>query len=183
LGVRQVRISDLSGKPIPDDSDMVILVVTQHPAMERGAKRLEALPGEVKALDKAGLQVVVCAIQLPGEDAPRRVVVERDVFDKLASDRPMAELLNDNEPTPKQQTAKTDYTSLEHAGRPHRGIVTAAEAQVVRDNLDEINLRLAQEGLRLIDPRDPEHQKKYGLVPTVNGEATDLATVHQLPER
>jgi hypothetical protein len=34
----------------------------------------------------------------------------------------------------------------------------------VRDHLDEVNERLAAEGLRLIDPANPDHASRYGLL-------------------
>jgi hypothetical protein len=57
----------------------------------------------------------------------------------------------------------TDYSSPEHAGKPHRGRVTEAEAAYVRDNFDEVNKRLSADGLRMLDPNDAKTKKRYGL--------------------
>jgi hypothetical protein len=37
---------------------------------------------------------------------------------------------------------------------------------LVRENLDAINERLAAEGIRAIDPANPEHAKLYGFETT-----------------
>jgi hypothetical protein len=58
---------------------------------------------------------------------------------------------------------RVDYTSIEHAGRPHRGRITDAEKQIVRNNLDEVNRRLRAAGLREINPEDETLQERYGL--------------------
>ena len=41
--------------------------------------------------------------------------------------------------------------------------ITDTEKQLVRDHLDEINERLADQGLRVISLSDPEHVERYGL--------------------
>lgn len=58
---------------------------------------------------------------------------------------------------------RIDYSSPEHAGKPHRGRVTEAEARYVREHFDEVNKRLSSEGLRLLDPADPKTKQRYGL--------------------
>jgi hypothetical protein len=46
-------------------------------------------------------------------------------------------------------------------GEPHRGRITQAEKDLVRDNLEQINKRLRQSGLREIDPADPTMRDRY----------------------
>ena len=58
---------------------------------------------------------------------------------------------------------RLDYATREHAGKPHKGKITDTEKQLVRDHLDEINERLAAQGLRAISLTDPEHVERYGL--------------------
>lgn len=58
---------------------------------------------------------------------------------------------------------KIDYGTLEHAGTPHRGRTTEAEAELVRNNLDEINERLKAGGHPEIDPNDEKAKKRYGF--------------------
>jgi hypothetical protein len=55
------------------------------------------------------------------------------------------------------------YASLEQAGQPHKGRVTDAEKQLVREHFGEINERLARQGLRTISLSDPEHVERYSL--------------------
>ncbi len=61
------------------------------------------------------------------------------------------------------EDGKIDYSSPEHAGNPHRGRVTEAEAAYVRDNFDEVNKRLAAEGKPMLDPADEKTKKRYSL--------------------
>lgn len=64
---------------------------------------------------------------------------------------------------PKRQRGKgTDWSSPENAGMPHRGRVTPAEADYVRANLDAVNKRREAAGKPLIDPNNPDDQKRYG---------------------
>src|SRR4051812_9807420 len=49
----------------------------------------------------------------------------------------------------RSRTQRVDYSLVEHAGRPHRGVTTGKET--VRANLDAVNERLAREGHRQID--------------------------------
>lgn len=58
---------------------------------------------------------------------------------------------------------KLDYTTLEHAGKPHRGKTTDVEKEIVRNNLPAINERLKREGIRVIDLNNAEHVARYGL--------------------
>jgi hypothetical protein len=58
---------------------------------------------------------------------------------------------------------KLDYSTLEHAGKPHRGKTTDAEKDTVRQNLAAINERLKADGMRTIDLADAEHVAWYGL--------------------
>ena len=64
-----------------------------------------------------------------------------------------------------------NYDTLEHAGEPHKGRITDAERELVRDHLDSINERLAAQGLRAIDPANSEHAARYGLAGLAAAEA------------
>jgi hypothetical protein len=64
---------------------------------------------------------------------------------------------------------RIDYTSSEHAGEPHRGRITDAEKEYVRNNLEEVNARLERDGYRTIDPNDPKMAERYGLSPAPTG--------------
>jgi hypothetical protein len=69
---------------------------------------------------------------------------------------------------------RLDYATLEHAGKPHKGKVTDTEKQLVRDHLDEINLRLADQGLRTISVADPDHVERYGLRQSARDRTAEL---------
>jgi hypothetical protein len=62
-----------------------------------------------------------------------------------------------------EKRERIDYSSPEYAGLPHRGQVTDAEKEYVRNNLEEVNTCRIQAGHDPIDPTDPQQVEKYGL--------------------
>jgi hypothetical protein len=174
VGQKTVQFSDLSGQLILDDDEPVRIVVCQHPDLPSGPVEMEALPGEAAAIEEAGTGVAVVDLYFAGDDQPRRVAMEAGAFDRLATDRPMAELLAVARPArraarsgagPAGANGRVNYATLEHAGKPHRGKPTDEEKRLVREHLDEINERLAAEGLRTISLADPDHVERYDLEP------------------
>jgi hypothetical protein len=170
VGQKTVRFSDLSGELITRDDTLARIVIHEHPELGDSPVEIEALADEAAAIEKAALRVAVVEIYLPGEDEPRRVTMEAAAFDELAADRPMSELLLTARPARVARRTKAaaaprsiNYDTLEHAGEPHKGRITEAERELVRDHLDAINDRLVTQGLRTIDPGDPEHVARYGL--------------------
>jgi hypothetical protein len=172
MGQKTVRFSDLSGELITHDDALARIVVHEHPELGDGPVEIEALADEAEALERAALRVAVVDLYLPDDVEPRRVVLEADAFDKLATDNPMEELLVTARPARRSPRSaangtvrgdRLDYTTLEHAGKPHKGKTTDAEKRLVRDHLDEINQRLAAQGLRTISLADPDHIERYGL--------------------
>jgi hypothetical protein len=172
MGQKTVRFSDLSGQLITHDEALARIVVHEHPALVDGPVEIEALAEEAECIEDAALRVAVIDLYLPDDLEPRRIVVAADTFDKLATDNPMEQLLIAARPVRRSPKAtvnggsrgdRLDYGTLEHAGKPHKGKVTDAEKQLVRDHLDQINTRLAGQGLRTISVDDPEHVDRYGL--------------------
>jgi hypothetical protein len=172
MGQKTVRFSDLSEQLITEDSALVRIVVHEHPELGSQAVEIEAHINEAQAITDAALEVAVVDLYVAGEAEPRRVTLDAAVFGKLATARPMDELLIAAPPArraPKPRAAATaggerpDYGTLEHAGKPHKGKTTDAEKQLVREHLAEINKRLAAQGLRTIDLADPGHVERYGL--------------------
>ena len=171
MGQKTVRFSDLSEQLITEDGALVRIVVHEHPELDGQPVEIEAHVDEARAITDAALEVAVVDLYPAGEAEPRRVIMDAGVFDKLATARPMSELLIAAPPArraPRPRAAATaaerpDYGTLEHAGKPHKGKTTDAEKQLVREHLAEINKRLAAEGLRTIDPADPGHIERYGL--------------------
>lgn len=169
MGRRTVHVSDFSGTVLQPGDHVVRVIVLEHPDLVTGPVQLEATPKEIDTIDDAALDVVV--VEIYDGDEPRRVTLTAGEFDELATDTPMAQVLKMAErvATPKKPAApKIDYATLEHAGKPHRGKITVEEATLVRDNLEQVNKRLADDGLRQIDPEDPEHAERYGFTAIVS---------------
>jgi len=172
MGQKTVRFSDLSGQLIMHDDALARIVVHEHPELGDGPVEIEALTDEAEAIEEAALRVAVVVLYLRDDLEPRRLVLEADVFDKLATDNPMSELLIAARPARRSSRApangtargdRLDYATLEHAGKPHKGKTTDTEKQLVRDHLAEINERLARQGFRTISLTDPDHIERYGL--------------------
>jgi hypothetical protein len=172
MGQKTVRFSDLSGQLIMHDDALARIVVHEHPELGDVPVEIEALTEEAETIEDAALRVAVIDLYLPDDIEPRRIVMEADAFDKLATQSSMAELLTAARPVRRSTKAaagggsrgdRLDYTTLEHAGKPHKGKITDTEKQLVHDHLDEINDRLAEQGLRTISLTDTEHIERYGL--------------------
>ena len=172
MGQKTVRFSDLSGQLIMHDDALARIVVHEHPELGDGPVEIEALTEEAEAMEEAALRVAVIDLYLPDDIEPRRIVMEADAFDKLATQNPMAELLTAARPVRRSTRApanggsrgdRLDFATREHAGKPHKGRITDTEKQLVRDHLDEINQRLGDQGLRAISLTDPDHVERYGL--------------------
>ena len=183
MGQKTVRFSDLSGQLITHDDALARIVVHEHPELVDGPVEIEALTEEAEAIEQAALRVAVIDLYLPDDLEPRRIVMEADAFDKLATENPMDQLLVAARPIrrgPRNSVSagsrgdRLDYGTLEHAGKPHKGKVTDTEKQLVRDHLDEINLRLVDQGLRTISVADPDHVERYGLRQSARDRTAEL---------
>ena len=172
MGQKTVRFSDLSGQLIMHDDALARIVVHEHPELGDGPVEIEALTDEAEAMEEAALRVAVLDLYFRDDIEPHRIVLEADVFDKLATENPMSELLITARParrsprTPTNGASRGDrlyYATLEHAGKPHKGKTTDTEKQLVRDHLAEINERLARQGIRTISLTDADHIERYGL--------------------
>jgi hypothetical protein len=149
-------------------------VIHEHP--QYGSPiTLEVLPDEIGGLPDTESYVSIEVIQ-PGDRSDEKAIISLDNFNKLAAD--MNTVLRNAVAAQAQPTAseaksrgrgtggrpgKVDYSSLEHAGEPHWGRFTEAEKQLVRDDLDKINKRLREGGIREIDPNDQTMRDRYGL--------------------
>jgi hypothetical protein len=172
VGQKTVRFSDLSGEIIPRDDAVTRIVVHEHPELGDGPVEIEVLPDEAKAIEKAALRVAVVDLHLPGDGEARRVTMDAEAFDNLASGQAMSEILVAARPARRNGKAngggaargeRVNYGSLAYAGQPHKGRVTDSEKQLVRDRLDEINVHLADQGIRTISLAEREHVQRYGL--------------------
>ena len=172
MGQKTVRFSDLSGQLIGDDDALARIVVQEHPELVDGPVELEALADEANLIEQAALRVVVVDLYLPDDCEPRRITMDADAFGELASQKPVSELLIGARPARRGSRAAAngtsrnggiDYATRQHAGQPHKGKTTDAEKLLVQEHFDEINKRLAAQGLRTLSLGDPEHVKRYGL--------------------
>jgi hypothetical protein len=184
MGERMVHFSDLSGQMIENPEEIIGVVVTEHPDLDQPV-RLEAMPHELEQLGKLSIAGVGLEVKGPGDEEPTRHLLTVTNFNKLATGRPMAEVLENAQPVvpPKQQrrsrgegaderrshNQRTDggplvnYNEPENAGLPHKGKIGEAEAMFVRDNLELVNERRTAAGHAAIDPSNPEHAKRYGF--------------------
>ena len=172
MGQKTVRFSDLSGAIIAQEDTLARIVIREHPELGDSPVEIDVLSEEALAIEKAALQVAVVDLYLPGEDEPHRVAMDAESFDKLATDKVMSELLITARPARRSSRAsaasparadRSSYASLEQAGQPHKGKVTDAEKRLVGDHFDEINNRLAGQGLRTISLADREQVERYSL--------------------
>ncbi len=172
MAQRMVRFSDLTNKIIEDD-DVVRIVVEQHPALGNGPVEIEAAQDEVDTIRKGALSVVSLKLYQGDGSEPEAVTMETEAFNNLAGGVDMTDIIRRAEPAypPRKQARpapaptveKLDYSTLEHAGKPHRGKTTEAEKETVRNNLAAINDRLKRDGIRTIDLDNAEHVTRYGL--------------------
>ncbi|MGH3886502.1 MAG: hypothetical protein ACRDSZ_08005 [Pseudonocardiaceae bacterium] len=173
MAQRMIRFSDLTNKMIEDDDTVVRIVVEQHPALWNGPVEIEAAPDEVDFIRKGALSVVSLKLYQGDGSEPEVVTMETEAFNNLAGGMDMADIIQRAEPAypPRKQTRpapvptieKLDYSTLEHAGKPHRGKTTEAEKETVRSNLAAINDRLKRDGIRTIDLDNAEHVARYDL--------------------
>ncbi|MFJ5234531.1 hypothetical protein ACIQBJ_32090 [Kitasatospora sp. NPDC088391] len=173
MGQKIVRFSDLTGRMVDDENQLVRIVVTGHPDLENGPVEIEALAEELTTVEENSLDLVTFELHYPDSDEPETIVMEVKAFNQLAADTPMPEVLRSAKrvvgaipsqarPAAAEKT-RINYASLEHAGTPHKGRTTDAEKHLVQEHLDEVNKRLAAEGLRTIDLGNPDHVSRYGL--------------------
>jgi hypothetical protein len=173
MAQRMVRFSDLTNKIIDDDDAVVRIVVEQHPALENGPVEIEAAQNEIDLIRKGALSVVSLKLYQGDGSEAEAVTMEIESFNNLAGQMDMADLIRRAEPAypPRKRSRPTtaptvdklDYSTLEQAGKPHRGKATEAERETVRNNLAAINDRLKRDGIRTIDLDNAEHVARYGL--------------------
>jgi hypothetical protein len=162
VGQKMVKFSDLSGELITDENAVARIVVHEHPELSGTPVEIEVLADEALAVEKADVPVALVELYLPGEDEPRRVAMDVDAFNRLATDRPMTELLNsarparravktrekrtgsrDTEPTPAAppaaapSSARSGGPSLVAAPSPAKSTPSASAASLAAAGLSE----------------------------------------------
>ena len=124
MGQKTVRFSDLSEQLITEDSALARIVVHEHPELGSQAVEIDVHVNEVQAITDAALDVAVVDLYVAGEAEPRRVTLDAAAFDKLATARPMGELLIAAPPArraPKPRAAATTGGERPVGARPPDG--------------------------------------------------------------
>jgi hypothetical protein len=107
MGQKTVRFSDLSGQLIMRDDALARIVIHEHPELTDGPVEIETLADEALATEKDALRVAVLDLYLPGEETPRRVTLDADVFAALVTEKSVGDMLANARP-------------VKRAGRPKR---------------------------------------------------------------
>lgn len=170
MGEKVMRFSDLSGQLAPDPNALASITITDHPDLE-GPVRIDAMPEELEQLGKLSIKAVTLEVKMPDEEEATRHVLTVANFGKLAVGKSVEDVLAGAEPVvPKRRSGGSggngearDHESLDWAGTPHKGKTSPREAQLVREHLEEVNARLVSQGLRPVDPNNPEHARRYGF--------------------
>ena len=174
MAVKQVRVSDLSGRQA-DEDEFAKLIVHEHP-QHQGPITLDVLPEELGELPESEQYVSIEVIQ-PGERSGQRALLSVDRFNQLASGGDMhAILMNavaEQQPQrPAQPHRRGRGTRNGQApgrrrkvewGLPHRGRISPEEAAYVREHLDEVQQLRAERGVPLLDSANPRTKERYGL--------------------
>src|SRR3712207_1714715 len=184
MATKTIKVSDLSGEEIRNEEQLARVVVEEHPDITESVT-LEVLPSEVEdSLPEE--QNYVRGTYYPSPESGgvlRSFIMAVEDFNNLSQREDMTTVLQNalreqQEQDDKrrsrrggrratgQRRQRRDFTSPEHAGEPHRGRITDAEKEYVRNNLEEVNKRLAAQGIREIDPNDPEMAERYGVTAT-----------------
>jgi hypothetical protein len=181
VAVKQVRVSDLSGRQATEEQ-FAKLIVHEHPQFQ-GPITLDVLPEELGELPEADQYVSIEVIQ-PGERSGERALLSVERFNQLAAGGDMRKILM-NAVTSQQphrpaqarrrgrgrgpgdgqardSQAKGRRGTVEW-GLPHRGRISPEEAAWVREHLDEVQQLRSERGVPLLDPADPKTKERYGL--------------------
>ena len=127
MGQKTVRFSDLSGQLITGDETPARIVIREHPALASGPIEIEALTGEARDIEKAAGQVAVLDLYFPGDDQPRRVAMDAEAFDGLATDAPMSQILASARPARRAPRSRA-ATERAAAGSAAAGSTAAGSA-------------------------------------------------------
>jgi hypothetical protein len=173
VAVKQVRVSDLSGRQAGEEQ-FAKLIVHEHPQYQ-GPMTLDVLPEEIGELPDSEQYVSIEVIQ-PGERSGQRALLSVDRFNQLAAGGDMhAILMNaaaEQQPQRPAQPRRRGRAARDGQapgrrkvewGLPHRGRISPEEAAYVREHLDEVQKLRSERSLPLIDPADPKTKERYGL--------------------
>ena len=173
MAVKQVRVSDLSGRQATEEQ-FAKLIVHQHPQYQ-GPITLDVLPEELGELPDSDQYVSIEVIQ-PGERSGQRALLSVERFNQLAAGGDMNTILMNaaatQQPQPPVRPRRRSRAARDGQvarrgkvewGLPHRGRISPEEAAYVREHLDEVQKLRSERGVPLIDPADPRTRERYGL--------------------
>jgi hypothetical protein len=173
VAVKQVRVSDLSGRQASEDA-FAKLIVHEHPQYQ-GPITLDVLPEELGELPESDQYVSIEVIG-PGERSGQRALLSVDRFNQLAAGGDMPSILLNAVATqqpqrPAQPRRRRQGTGDGQAsgmgkvewGLPHRGRISPEEAAYVRAHLDEVQKLRSERGVPMLDPADPKTKVRFGL--------------------
>jgi hypothetical protein len=172
VAVKQVRVSDLSGRQATEEQ-FAKLIVHEHPQFQ-GPITLDVLPEEIGELPDSDQYVSIEVIQ-PGERSGQRALLSVERFNQLAAGGDMHAILMNAVATqqpqrpaaPRRRGAARDGQVRGRGrvewGLPHRGRISPEEAAWVREHLDEVQQLRSERGVPLLDPADPKTKERYGL--------------------
>jgi hypothetical protein len=180
VAVKQVRVSDLSGRQATEEQ-FAKLIVHEHPQY-RGSITLDVLPEELGKLPDSDQYVSIEVIG-PGERSGQRALLSVERFIQLAAGGDMNAILMNavagqqpQRPAQPRRRGRGRGTGDGQArdgqtkgrgtvewGLPHRGRISPEEATWVREHLDEVQQLRSQRGVPLLDPADPKTKERYGL--------------------
>ena len=176
MAVKQIRVSDLSGRQASEDQ-FAKLIVHEHPQYQ-GPITLDVLPEEIGELPESEQYVSIEVVQ-PGERSGQRALLSVDRFNRLAAGGDMNSILinavagqQPQHPAQPRRRGRGRGTGDGQArggrgkvewGLPHRGRISPEEAAWVREHLDEVQKLRSDRGMPLLDPADPKTKERYGL--------------------
>jgi hypothetical protein len=173
VAVKQVRVSDLSGRQATEEQ-FAKLIVHEHPHYQ-GPITLDVLPEELGELPDSEQYVSIEVIQ-PGERSGQRALLSVERFNQLAAGGDMRSILmnavaaqqlqSSAQPRRRGRPARDRQGSARRKvawGLPHRGRISPEEATWVREHLDEVQQLRSERGVPLLDPADPKTKERYGL--------------------
>ena len=197
MAVKQVRVSDLSGRQATEDQ-FAKLVVHEHPQYQ-GPITLDVLPEELGELPDSDQYVSIEVIQ-PGERSGQRAVLSVERFNELAAGGDMHAILMNavaahepHRPTQSRRRGRgrgsgdgqaragqTKGRGTVEWGLPHRGRISPEEAAWVREHLDEVQTLRSERGVPLLDPADPRPKSATACnsrPPTIGPQVTERLAV------
>ena len=175
MAVKQVRVSDLSGRQATEEQ-FAKLIVHEHPQYQ-GPITLDVLPEELGELPDSDQYLSIEVIG-PGERSGQRALLSVERFNQLAAGGDMNTVLMNavaaqqpqHPAQPRRRGRGPRSRDGEAAGKrkvewgmPHRGRISPEEVAYVREHLDEVQKLRSERGVPLIDPVDPKTKERYGL--------------------